>query len=119
MRSTRSSAQSSFQTHERAPKRAGMSSQPKKTYWFVRKSYGWGWTPATREGWFVVLAHIVLLLVWAQVLLKGHTNEQWSVAYFVIAVFAQTGVLVLIAWRTGEPPAWRWGRKKDSGKNNQ
>ncbi len=30
--------------------------------WFKRKLYGWGWTPATWQGWFVTLSYIVLVL---------------------------------------------------------
>jgi hypothetical protein len=27
--------------------------------WFRARSYGWGWTPATVEGWLVMLAFLV------------------------------------------------------------
>ena len=31
-------------------------------YWFKRKLYGYGWTPATREGWFVLVVYIAVVL---------------------------------------------------------
>jgi hypothetical protein len=25
-----------------------------KKYWFVRKTYGWGWTPGSWQGWAIM-----------------------------------------------------------------
>ncbi len=40
-------------------------------YWFKRKLYGWGWTPAKWQGWVVVLAFVIFLL--GSALLLGET----------------------------------------------
>ena len=31
-------------------------------YWFKRKLYGWGWTPATWQGWFAIGVYVLLIL---------------------------------------------------------
>jgi hypothetical protein len=82
-----------------------------ENYWFVRKSYGWGWTPASREGWFVVLAHIALVITLARVILYDQIESPGRVLLFVGCVLVSTLLLIIIAWKTGEPPAWQWGKK--------
>ena len=32
-------------------------------YWFKRKLYGWGWTPATWQGWLSTFVFIGLVLI--------------------------------------------------------
>ena len=32
-------------------------------YWFKRKLYGWGWTPATWQGWLVLAVFVVLMIL--------------------------------------------------------
>lgn len=79
-------------------------------YWFLAKTYGWGWgQPCTWEGWLVLAAYLVLLpaAVWA-------FPPEKSLPGFVAAVSGLSAVLVAICWWTGEPPRWRWGR--DDGK---
>ena len=41
--------------------RAYLKDNP-KGYWFKRKLYGWGWTPAKWQGWCLTLLYSVLVL---------------------------------------------------------
>ena len=34
-------------------------------YWFKKKLYGWGWTPATWKGWLVTIVYLALVLGFA------------------------------------------------------
>jgi hypothetical protein len=34
----------------------------KSSYWFKRKRYGWGFTPATWQGWAVVLGYLIVVI---------------------------------------------------------
>lgn len=78
-----------------------------KTYWFPAKRYGWGWgLPTVWQGWSVLLAFAVLLLVGAIALLPQDGRSVF-IAYAAILCLA----LVAVCWLKGEPPAWRWGRK--------
>jgi len=82
-------------------------------YWFKAKPYGYGWTPATREG-FIVLGLFVIALLGNAFRLEYYYGSGDA---FAIRVIYQTvilvGILTLIAVRTGEKPKWKWGIKKN------
>lgn len=77
-------------------------------YWFKRKLYGWGWTPATREGWLVTLGFLafIILVAWRaeQAQLTGSEVTYQVVVPFIVAVVTLIG----ICWRKGESPRWQW-----------
>ncbi len=75
-----------------------------KSIWFKRKTYGWGWTPCTWQGW-LVMAVFVLFLVWQSF---QTTSALQSIGGTVIAVVLLLG----ITYATGESPRWQWGEKK-------
>lgn len=72
-----------------------------KKIWFKTKRYGWGWTPATWEGWAVTLLYLAFVAIGA-----------WTVPLvpYEIAVFAGAGLLIWVAYSHGEKPRWRWGK---------
>ncbi|HWA13205.1 MAG TPA: hypothetical protein VHA15_08935 [Burkholderiales bacterium] len=73
-------------------------------YWFPAKRHGWGWgLPQTREGRLVMLAFVALLVAGAAILLP-----RLGVAWFLAWAAALCVALVLVCWRKGEPPRWRW-----------
>lgn len=89
-----------------------------KRYWFRRKIWGWGWVPATWEGW-LVLAWFVAVIVWNFFRIDSASH---SVSDTLINYIPQTAlallVLVFVCIWTGEPPKWMWGfPKKDSSDN--
>jgi len=76
-------------------------------YWFRAKRYGWGWgLPSSPAGWTFFLSWIVMLVV-GVVWLKRH--QSLPPAGFVAMM---TSLLVLVCYKKGEPPSWRWGNKK-------
>lgn len=81
-------------------------------YWFKRKLYGWGWAPATREGWFV-LATFVAFVFW---LSADMTEKLEPTRAELLCFFAKLAgaifVLILICYKTGEKPKWQWGIPK-------
>jgi hypothetical protein len=80
-----------------------------KRYWFPAKTYGWGWgSPTTWQGWVVIGSYILLLLAGTALL-----DPQFHVAGFLLYAAGISGAFVYICWRTGEPPRWRWGKKKN------
>lgn len=87
-----------------------------KGYWFRREVWGWGWTPARREGWLVVAAYS-LYIVW---LTTNFMNETLSgaspsdePASFITKVLVATLVLAAFCYWKGEPPRFQWGFPKD------
>ena len=94
---------------------AYLKDNPKKL-WFKRKLYGWGWTPATWQGWLVLLVYIVLLIVLAGRATAGEVNTL-PVREFLLPVVFLTVALIGICYLKGEPPRWQWGLPKDENSN--
>lgn len=87
-----------------------------KHYWFRRKIYGWGWMPATWQGWLVTAVYLVLLIACAMTLDEGSPPQE--VAFmFVLPLVLLTGAFIRIAYRTGEPPKWQWGIPEENKGN--
>ena len=80
--------------------------------WLTARRYGWGRTPATVEGWAVVLVFLAAVGVATAVFLRQpHSGADQGPATlrFLVAIAILTGLLVVVAWLTGERPRWRWG----------
>ncbi len=74
-------------------------------YWFRVRRYGWGWVPCSWQGW-------VLLLLWFGGLVLGRLLiPPHSLEYWLGFVAVMLGVLLLICYKKGEPPRWRWGNR--------
>ncbi|NCN25420.1 hypothetical protein COT94_01910 [Candidatus Falkowbacteria bacterium CG10_big_fil_rev_8_21_14_0_10_37_14] len=78
--------------------------QENKPLWFKRKTYGWGWTPITWQGWLVVVVAIVLIIVGGYV---GDTDDAPG-ATFLGAMLAIVVMFIFGYWK-GERPRWQWG----------
>lgn len=83
-----------------------------KKFWFKAKRFGWGWYPATWQGWLVLVGFLVLDFgnVYRLDLKRG--SPQVVVNEFLIEMFFLVALLIWICYRTGEKPGWRWGIKK-------
>ena len=78
-------------------------------YWFKRKPFGWGWTPAKWQGWFSVLVYLVFIL--ALVLSKeknipGNPDSGSNFLTFALPVIVLTVLLVIVAYKKGEKPGY-------------
>ena len=77
-------------------------------YWFKRKVFGWGWVPATKEGWAVTLAYIAALFLFAATI--DDSSPPREVAFtFVLPVAILTAALLRVIYTKGEKPKWQWG----------
>ena len=79
-----------------------------KKIWFKAKKYGWGWYPASWEGWAVIL--IYLLIIGVLVYIFQTNIEKYLDIYFAL-VFIFTALLIYISYKKGEKPGWHWGDK--------
>ncbi len=83
----------------------------KKNYWFKAKLYGWGWTPATWQGWLITIGYVALLTVFL-----GSVDENSAmkevVFMAVIPSILLTTTFIRIAYKKGEKPKWRWGNSE-------
>ncbi len=80
-------------------------------YWFKRKLYGWGWTPATREGWLVTLGFVALVFALVSNVDKNSSGKEVLFGV-IIPVWVLIFAFIFIAYKKGEKPRWQWGNKK-------
>jgi hypothetical protein len=85
-------------------------------YWFRPKSYGYGATPITWEGWVVTLAVAAVFggSIVVMNLLVGPSNV---VAWLVWAAVIASLILWFVQFcrrRTDGEWGWRWGRSSDA-----
>jgi len=91
----------------------------KRKLWFRKKSYGWGWHPASWQGWLVTILYVVLFVVsgvlFGAVTPSAVNGGGSTVAGFILFfswMALLTASLLAICYRFGETPEWRWGSKK-------
>lgn len=87
-----------------------------RKYWFKRRRYGYGWVPATYEGWLVMAIYAVLVAV---VVAAYATTplENRSTLVFLVGLLTVTLCMICIAIAKGPQPRWRWGRKPSDNPN--
>jgi uncharacterized membrane protein len=78
-------------------------------YWFKRKLYGWGWTPAKWQGLVVVLVAIGLIILNGLLLARVEHPATWMLVWFFVKIGIIVTVLLYICFKKGEKPRWQWG----------
>jgi hypothetical protein len=80
-----------------------------ENYWFKRKIYGWGWTPARWQGWLVIAVFVFLLVLnGLNISSKSVPTRDESIWFFVKVAILVTAMLI-VCYKTGEKPRWQWG----------
>lgn len=81
--------------------------------WFKAKTYGWGWTPATWQGWLIlgifILTYVISTVRFTH-LIQSYTPTPLTFIIFIIWCLILTSLLIWICYKTGEKPRWRWGK---------
>ena len=86
-----------------------MNEFSEKKLWFRRKTFGWGWQPSSWQGWGVITLYFLGVLSDA-LFDKAHTMQTLGQALqFFFRIIIMTTFLLIICYKTGEKPAWRWG----------
>jgi len=75
--------------------------------WFKRKTYGWGWTPVTWQGWLLVVGYIILVLL-LSLAVEGESKRE-ALLFFILPFVLLTITLIRICYKTGKSPRWQWG----------
>jgi len=83
---------------------------PKKL-WFKRKTYGYGWVPASWQGWLVIAVWLALVLLFAFTIDERSSAREVSFT-FILPIVLLTTTLIGVCYKTGEKPRWQWGKKK-------
>ncbi len=83
-----------------------------KKRWFKRKVYGWGWYPATWQGWLVLGLYAAIMFTLASTVDESSPGRE--VFFMLVLPFVLlTAALIRICYKTGETPRFQWGEKKD------
>lgn len=77
--------------------------------WFKAKTYGWGWTPATWQGWLVTVLFAGLTAYSFIAIDRASHSVSDTLMAFAPVVLLNLLLLVLVCSLTGEKPRWRWG----------
>ena len=71
-----------------------------KEIWFKRKTYGWGWTPATWQGWVITGLYLILAITFASTL-DAESPLSEVMFTFALPLIFLTITLVRIAYLKG------------------
>lgn len=83
----------------------------KERLWFRAKDYGYGWYPASWQGWVVLV--VFLALIASNVVRITYTQSMADLlVWYLPETLILTGMLIFICYLTGEKPEWRWGGKR-------
>jgi hypothetical protein len=80
-------------------------------YWFKAKLYGWGWTPATWQGWLLTICYAILITLSVLTINKNSPIREIFFTFILPSVLL-TFAFIRICYRTGEKPRWQWGVPK-------
>ncbi len=81
-------------------------------FWFKRKVFGWGWTPARWQGWCVILVYAALISVVVfsrEKDIAGNPDSGSNFLIFALPIIILTILLAVVAYKKGEKPRWQWG----------
>ncbi|MEK7172402.1 MAG: hypothetical protein AAB740_00275 [Patescibacteria group bacterium] len=87
-----------------------------KKLWFKRKTYGWGWTPVTWQGWLTIIIFVSLVVMNFRRIDSVSYSASDTLANFIPQTALLIVFLFLICYRKGESPKWQWGEKKEDNK---
>lgn len=76
--------------------------------WFKAKTYGWGWYPATWQGWLIIIVYIGLVAYISKDVTEKVSSANEVLLYVSLPIIILTAVLVLVSYLFGEKPGWRW-----------
>jgi uncharacterized membrane protein YjgN (DUF898 family) len=79
-------------------------------FWFKPKTFGYGATPTTWQGWALVVLYFVIIAIVSAVMVDREGPIAawigWAVIVSVITILASR----IMRHRTDGPWRWRWGR---------
>lgn len=79
--------------------------------WFKRKLYGYGWYPASWEGWLCLLVFCAYI-VWCLLFIQNHTDSVGKLLInFLPRLALAMAIITFLAIKKGERPRWQWGKK--------
>jgi uncharacterized membrane protein len=87
-------------------------------YWFKPKTFGYGATPSSWEGWAVVAAYTVVLVSCVLAISSYNGSFVAFVAAIAAMVVATIVLFVVSVQKTDGAWGWNAGAKQNAGKKN-
>lgn len=84
-----------------------------KGYWFRRKLYGWGWTPATWQGWTTLALYLLVIFYFFKKIDTSAHSASDTLIGFTAPLILSTIALLVVCLMKGEKPKWQWGIPKE------
>lgn len=79
-------------------------------YWFRPKSYGYGATPNTWQGWAVIAAAVIVMVVAALLILPHRAQSPAAlIAFLAVEAVVLAALWVICRRKTEGEWRWRWG----------
>lgn len=81
-------------------------------YWFKRKIWGFGWVPATWQGWAATVVYGVLVFAgvhFREEAIPGNPDSGSNFLVSGLPLLLLTALFIFIVYKTGEKPKWQWG----------
>ena len=86
--------------------------------WFKAKQYGWGWTPASWQGWVSIVFYIFLLIRIFSNAYRTTDSASEILTTAIVPFLLLTFLLIALCYAKGEKPQWRWGKKTEQAEQN-
>lgn len=87
--------------------------------WFKRKKYGYGWYPATWQGWFVIFEYVIFVILNFRRIDMYSPSATQTLLEFLPSTALATLALLLVTYLRGESPRWQWGEKNSKTKSSK
>lgn len=79
--------------------------------WFRAKTYGYGWTPCSWQGWVATFLYVFAAVTFFDVIDKQSHSGSDAVMAFVLPFVSLTFLFIVVCIFKGEKPRWKWGNK--------
>ena len=80
-------------------------------FWFRPKTYGYGATPSTWEGWLVTAVHSLIVLGCVFLMILYQENYSLIAASLTVMALSTAGMVWACWHKTDGVWGWRWGKK--------
>lgn len=85
-----------------------------KKLWFRNKTYGYGWYPASWEGWLTIAIYLTTVILTIPIIQSVTNTRTMFAVIFTPTISIATAILLFVAYKKGEKPEWRWGKKTEN-----
>lgn len=83
-----------------------------KKLWFKNKTYGYGWTPSSWEGWLLLVVYFAILIkLFLAIDNRQHSGSDTLINFAPTFILLTIVLLVIVRYK-GEKPRWQWGKRK-------